>query len=159
MSDTQILPPMPDIGRAEAFYAKKLHEADKEGDPHKREAWKVAQYVTLGIDPHLDWDEKLKYFKHAITRHCEPPPLPDEAVWVFYRSLANVVKQYAGQEALRLASQEDDLYAARLAMGQARDKIEDEAEVFFGKLVPPECPLWLNDEDYQQLRMIRDQWI
>ena len=43
---------------------------------------------------------------------------------MFYRSLADLVRQYAGQEALRLASVEDDLYAARLAMGQTREKIE-----------------------------------
>ncbi len=111
------------------------------------------------MDPRLAWEEKLKYLTHALKRHCVPPPLPDDDVWMFYRSLADLVRRYAGQEALRLASQEDDLYAARLSMGQTRDKIEDEAEEFFAKLVPPECPDWLNKEDYQQLRLIRDQWI
>jgi hypothetical protein len=42
----------------------------------------------------------------------------------------------AAQEALRLASTEDDLYAARINMGQTREKIEDEAEHFFARLVP-----------------------
>jgi hypothetical protein len=51
------------------------------------------------------------------------------------------------------------LYAARLSMGQTRDKIENEAEELFAKLVPPECPDWLNEEDYAQLKLIRDQWI
>ena len=78
---------------------------------------------------------------------------------MFYRSLADLVRQYAGQEALRLASTEDDLYAARISMGQTREKIEDEAEEFFQKLVPGECPDWFNEEDYAQLRLIRDQWI
>ena len=85
--------------------------------------------------------------------------MPDDDVWLFYRSLADLVRRYAGQEALRMASQEDDLYAARLSMGQTREKIEDEADDFFGKLVPPECPDWLNEEDYGQLKLIRDQWI
>jgi hypothetical protein len=80
-------------------------------------------------------------------------------VWAFYSGLANLVRQHAGQEALRLASTEDDLYAARLAMGQTREHIEDEAEEFFGRLVPGECPEWLNEDDYNQLKLIRDQWI
>jgi len=29
----------------------------------------------------------------------------------------------------------------------------------FQKLVPSECPDWFNEEDYAQLRLIRDQWI
>jgi hypothetical protein len=78
---------------------------------------------------------------------------------MFYRSLADLVRQYAGQEALRLTSTEDDLYAARISMGQTREKIEEEAEHFFGRLVPPECPDWFNEEDYAQLKLIRDQWI
>src|SRR4051812_48035664 len=116
-TQSQALPPMPEIGHPESFYAKKVHEADREGDVHKREAFKVGQYITLALDPHLEWDEKLKYFRHALKRHCVPPPLPDDSVWMFYRRLQDLVRQHAGQEALRLVSQEDDLYAARLAMG------------------------------------------
>jgi hypothetical protein len=78
---------------------------------------------------------------------------------MFYRSLADLVRQYCGQEALRLVSTEDDLYAARINMGQTRDKIENEAEQFFGRIIPGECPEWFNEEDYAQLRLIRDQWI
>ncbi|HWB53556.1 MAG TPA: hypothetical protein VG722_05165 [Tepidisphaeraceae bacterium] len=159
MSATQTLPPLPPIGQPESFYVKAVHDADREGDVHKREAYKVGQYVTLATDPHLSWEEKLKYFCHALKRHCVPPPLPEEAVWVFYRSLANLVKQYAGQEALRLASIEDDLYATRINMGQTRQQIENDAEAFFGHLVPAECPAWFNDEDYKQLKLLRDQWI
>jgi hypothetical protein len=153
------LPSMPEIGHAESYYAKMVHEADRRGDPHAREAYKVGQYVTLALDRNLTWEEKLKYFKHALKRHCAPPPLPDEPVWLFYRSLANLVKQHAGQEALRLVSTEDDLYAARLNMGQTRETIENEADQFFARLIPPECPEWLNEEDYQQLKLMRDQWI
>jgi hypothetical protein len=80
---------------------------------------------------------------------------------MFYRQLADVVRQYAGQEVLRIASAEDDLYAARLAMGQERGKIEDEADQFFARLLPSsdKCPEWFNETDHQQLKLIRDQWI
>jgi len=153
------LPALPEIGHPESWYAKRVHEADRAGEVHKREAYKVGQYITLAMDPHLNWEEKLKYFRHALKRHCVPPPLPDDAVWMFYRGLQDLVRQHAGVEALRLASTEDDLYAARLAMGQTRDKLEDDAEDFFARLVPPECPDWFNEEDFQQLKLIRDQWI
>ena len=156
---TRQLPPLPQIGHPEAYYAKQVHLADRNSDRHSHEANKVGQYVTLALDPHLTWDEKLKYFRHALKRHCVPPPLPDDDVWMFYRSLADLVRQYAGQEALRLTSTEDDLYAARVSMGQTREKIEDEAEQFFARIVPGECPEWFNEEDYGQLKLIRDQWI
>jgi len=152
-------PPMPQIGLPEAYYAKQVHLADRVGDRHTHEANKVGQYVTLAMDPHLSWEEKLKYFRHALKRHCAPPPLPDDDVWMFYRSLADLVRQYAGHEALRLASVEDDLYAARLSMGQTRETIENESETFFARLIPPTCPDWFNEDDYAQLRLLREQWI
>ena len=37
--------------------------------------------------------------------------------------------EYAGHEALRLASAEDDLYATRLALGADREAVEADAEV------------------------------
>lgn len=159
MSTTQTLPPMPPIGQPESFYVKAVHDADRAGDVHAREAFKVGQYITLANDPHLSWEEKLKYFCHALRRHCVPPPLAEEPVWIFYRSLANLVKQNAGQEALRVASSEDDLYATRINMGQSREQIDNEAEAFFGRLVPTECPEWFNEDDYRQLKLLRDQWI
>src|SRR5829696_3973753 len=150
-------PPMPEIGHPETYYAKRVHRADKEGDPFAHEAFKVGQYVTLAMAPSLTWEQKLKYLTHAIKRHCQPPPFPDDDVWMFYRQLADLVRQYAGQEALRIASTEDDLYAARLQMGQLREKIRDEAEMFFFRLIPYETtPEWFNEEDYRQLKMIRD---
>jgi len=152
-------PPLPEIGHPETYYARQAQQADRIGDRHAHEASKVGQYVTLGMDPRLEWGEKLKYFNHALRRHCVPPPLPDDDVWMFYRNLADLVRQYAGQEALRLTSTEDDLYAARISMGQTREKIEDEAEQFFARIVPGECPEWFNEEDYGQLKLIRDQWI
>jgi hypothetical protein len=161
MTQSRQFPLLPEIGRPESYYAKLVHRADKAGDVHAHEACKVGQYITLGLDPHLTWDEKLKYFKHALKRHCVPPPYPDDDVWMFYQRLADLVRQYAGQEALRLASLEDDLYAARLSMGQAREKIEDDAETFFLRLLGTSdtCPDWFNETDWSQLKLIRDQWI
>lgn len=160
-NQTRQLPPMPEIGRPESYYAKLVHEADKQGDVHAHEAAKVGQYITLALDPNLSWEQKLKYFRHALKRHCQPPPYPDDDVWMFYHQLADLVRQYCGYEALRLASAEDDLYAARLSMGQSREKIEDEAEQFFLKLMGSgdHCPEWFNETDWAQLKLIRDQWI
>jgi hypothetical protein len=156
----RVFPPMPEIGRPEAYYAKRVHRADKEGDPFAHEAYKVGQYVTLAMAPSLTWEQKLKYLTHAIKRHCQPPPFPDDDVWMFYRQLSDLVRQYAGQEALRIASTEDDLYAARLSMGQLRDTIREEAEMFFFRLIPHDTtPEWFNEDDYRQLKMIRDQWV
>jgi hypothetical protein len=155
------MPEMPEIGHPESFYAKSCHDADRRGDHHAHEACKVGQYVTLALDPTLSWEQKLKYFSHALKRHCVPPPYPDDAVWMFYQRLAELVRAYCGQEALRLASMEDDLYAARLQMGQEREKIEDDAESFFGRLLGSgdACPEWFNEADWQNLKIIRDQWI
>lgn len=158
---TRQLPPMPEIGRPENFYAKLVKFADQQADVHLHESAKVGQYITLALDPSLSWEDKLKYFRHAMKRHCVPPPYPDDDVWMFYQNLAELVRQYAGQEALRMASTEDDLYAARLNMGQSREKIEDDAEAFFHQLMGrgDQCPEWFNETDWAQLKLIRDQWI
>jgi hypothetical protein len=158
------LPPMPTIGCPESYYAKLAHDADRQADAHAHESAKVGQYITLALDEHLTWDDKLKYFRHALKRHCQPPQYADENVVLFYRGLADLVRQHAGLEALRIASREDDLYAARLSMGQSREDIENEAEEFFLKLMGAstadgQCPPWFNDVDWQQLKLIRDQWI
>jgi hypothetical protein len=46
-------------------------------------------------------------------------------------------------------------------MGQAREKIEDDAEQFFGRLLGSGegAPEWFNETDWHQLKLIRDQWI
>ena len=155
------MPEMPEIGHPESYYASRVHDADRRGDHHSHEAYKVGQYVTLALDPSLTWEHKLKYFQHALKRHCVPPPYPDDDVWMFYQQLADLVRQFCGQEALRLSSLEDDLFAARLQMGQSREKIEDDAETFFGRLLGTgdTCPEWFNETDWSQLKIIRDQWI
>ena len=151
---------MPEIGHPESYYAKHVHRADKHGDLHAHEAFKVGQYTTLALNPHLTWSNQLKYFRHAINRHCNPPPYADDQVWMFYRGLADLVRHYAGMEALRRISTEDDTYAKRVSMGQAREMIEDESEVFFKKFIPSEeCPDWFKPEDFEMMKMIRNQWI
>lgn len=154
-------PDLPVIGQPESYYAKGIHDADRRNDVYSHEVFKVGQYVTLALDPTLSWEDKLKYFRHCLRRHCQPPPYADEDVWVFYGKLADFVRQYCGQEALRMASQEDDMYAARVSMGQSREDIEDDAEAFFGKVLGSgdTCPDHFNQADWQQLKLIRDQWI
>jgi hypothetical protein len=152
---------MPEIGQSESYYAKLAKQADAEGNIYAHEAAKVGQYITLALDMHLDWPAKQRYFLHALKRHCVPPPVPDEPVWVFYRDLADLVRRYAGYEALRLASAEDDVYATRLALGATREAVEADAEVFFGQLLGAgdNRPDWMSEDDWAQLKLIRDQWI
>ncbi len=158
--NTLVLPDLPVIGRRETYYAERARRASAQGDRHARAAAKVGQYVTLAGNPQLSWDERLCYYQHTLKRHCVPPPWPDDETWLFYQGLADLVRQHAGRSALKLASAEDDLYAARLAMGQIREAVEDEAEVFFAKLIPGEgCPAWFNESDYDFLKLIRNQWI
>lgn len=153
------LPPLPEIGHSEAFYAQQIHRADKYGNVHLREAMKVAQYITLGIDPHLRWEQKRRYFEHAIRRHCEPPALAVERVWLFYMSLRDLVKQHAGLEALKLASARDDKYAERARLGESRAIINLDATTFFRELMGDgKKPDYFCDEDWQQLMLLRQQW-
>lgn len=162
VKEPHTFPIMPEIGHPESYYAKLVHQADKDGDNYAHEAAKVGQYITLALDPSLDWPAKLRYFQHALKRHCTPPPLPDEEVWMFYHQLSHLIRQYAGQEALKLASKEDDMYAVRLEMGQEREKIEEEAEEFFSRLfesMSGVCPDCFMESDWTQLKLIRDQWI
>ncbi|MGD0464491.1 MAG: hypothetical protein ABSB74_18555 [Tepidisphaeraceae bacterium] len=161
LQQPHIFPPMPDIGKSESHYAELARQADADGNIYAQHAAKVGQYITLALDQHLDWPAKLRYFQHALKRHCVPPPVPDEPVWIFYRDLADLVRRYAGHEALRLSSIEDDLYATRLALGADREAVESDAENFFAQLlgVGEKRPDWVSEEDWLQLKMIRDQWI
>lgn len=156
-----VFPSMPQIGMSESQYAALAKQADADGNIYAHEAAKVGQYITLALDFHLDWPAKLRYFQHALRRHCVPPPVPDEPVWMFYRDLADLVRRYAGYEALRLASAEDDLYATRLALGADRQAVECDAELFFEQLLGTgdKRPDWMSEEDWAQLKLIRDQWI
>ena len=156
------LPPMPEIGLDEHVYATLARKADENADRHAREAAKVGLYITLALNPKMSWHDKLRHFTHALNKHCHTAGRPaDHRVWNFYHDLAMLVKTYCGQEALRLASHEDDLYAARLSMGIARDQIELDAEKFFDEIIGTgkECPEYLLPDDFVMIRMIRDQWI
>src|ERR1700677_1048740 len=161
LQQPHVFPPMPQIGMSESHYAKLARQADADGSIYGHEAAKVGQYITLALDLHLDWPAKLRYFQHALKRHCVPPPVPDEPVWMFYRDLADLVRRYAGHEALRLASAEDDIYATRLALGAERDAVEGDAELFFSQLLGTgdKRPDWMSEEDWSQLKIIRDQWM
>jgi len=108
-----------------------VKKAEAIGDIHTREAYKVGQYVTLALQPHLEWQDKLRYFRHAIRRHCCPPPLPTDQVWTFYKSLAELVHAHAGRLALELAIKQDELWERKVKLGSTRDRIRSEAIRFF----------------------------
>jgi hypothetical protein len=153
-------PPPPEIGLPESHYAKLAQRAERVGDIFARDAAKVGQYVTLALAANLDWPSKRRYFEHALRRHCLPPPLPDEEVWLFFQKLADLVRQYAGQEALRLASAEDDHFAYLQKAGLPRSAISAKAEVFFNHLIGrdgnrPDC---FTEEDWIQLKVVRAEW-
>jgi hypothetical protein len=155
------IPPLPEVGLAESYYAQRVKDADRKGKHHAREAYKVGQYITLGLNRRLEWEKKLRYFRHALRSHCQPPPLPSEKLWMFYGQLADLVRQHAGAEALRLASAEDDYWAGQLKSGVPQSQIAAQAELFFDKLLGlrEERPDYLNEEDYQQLKILRSQWL
>ena len=154
-------PPMPPVGRTERFYRNLVRDADAANDPLARCAAKVGQYVSLALDPALDWDHKRKYFDHALRRHCKPPRYADAATWRFFHRLGDLVREHAGAEALRLASAEDDAYAAAAKRGRPRLRLAEEAEAFFGKILccGDGCPKWFGDDDWWQLKLLRDQWV
>jgi hypothetical protein len=70
------------------------------------------------------------------------------------------VREYAGQDILKYASSQDDRYAARLRQGEPRVLIVRDAASFFHRLLPSEHkPEFLNMEDFQQLKILRQQWL
>jgi hypothetical protein len=154
-------PPLPEIGLPESHYAKLAQQADRIGNMFAREAAKVGQYVTLALSPTLDWPSKQRYFDHAIRRHCIAPPLPNEAVWMFFQRLADLVRQFAGREALRLASLEDEHYAFLTKSGVPMNQTSMKAEVFFNTLLGLDGlrPTIFTEEDWRQLKMLRTHWV
>ena len=155
------LPGLPEIGYPETYYARKVKKAEAVGDIHTREAYKVGQYVTLALQPHLEWQDKLRYFRHAIRRHCCPPPLPSDQVWTFYQSLAELVREHAGRLALESAIKQDEIWEQKVKLGSTRDRIRPEAIRFFKNLMGEgdSCPEHFSHEDWEQLRIIRAQWV
>jgi hypothetical protein len=155
------LPALPEIGFPESFYAKEVARADKAGNRHAHAAFKVGQYITLGMGMRLTWDQKRKYFSHAIRAHCTGPAMSSADVLKFYARLADMVRRHAGNEAIRLASREDDAWAAQLQRGVPRHEVFADAERFFRHLVG-DCsgiPDYFNAEDWEQLVILRNQWM
>lgn len=155
------LPPLPDIGQDEHVYANLARIAEERADRTARDAAKVGLYVSLAIHRPMKWAEKLRHFRHALDKHCHVSRTSSVRVWNFYHSLAHLVKEHCGQEALRLASLKDDVYAARVAIGVSRDEIESSARKFFHELIGEgiDCPEHMLPDDFVMIRMIRDQWV
>lgn len=156
------LPPMPRIGLPEETYLHVAHKAERNGDDLLFEAAKVGQYVSLAVRKQdAPWESKLKYFRHALKRHCQPPEHADEMTKEWFKKLSNFVKAHIGAEALRLAGEADDRFEARQSMGQSTDDIADDAEKFFEMVCPmcETCPPIYNEEDWQQLKIYRDRWV
>ena len=156
------IPQMPKIGLPEETYLHVAHRAERAGDPLVFEAAKVGQYVSLALrDPDAPWQTKLRYFRHALKRHCAAPENADAATKQWFERLANLVRTHAGAEALRLAAEVDEMYQARKSLGQDVEKIADDAERFFDQIAPmiESCPPVYTEEDWAKLKAIRDRWI
>ena len=155
------LPPLPEIGQDEHVYANLARLADERADREARDAAKVGLYVSLAIHRPMSWDQKLRHFRHALEKHCRVSRNSSVRVWNYYHALAHLVREHCGQEALRLASRKDDVYAARVAMGISREEIERGARTFFRELIGEgiDCPEHMLPDDFIMIRMIRDQWI
>lgn len=156
------MPPMPKIGLPEETYLHVAHRAERNGDDLVLEAAKVGQYISLALrDADAPWPTKLRFFRHALKRHCNPPERADEATKLWFAKLANLVRSHAGAEALRLAAEVDEVYEARTSMGQSVENIADDAEKFFEQICPmiETCPPVYNEEDWVKLKGIRDRWI
>lgn len=151
---------LPPIGKPDPYYLHAIAEAEQAGDLRRRSALKVARYISLALKHDTPWEEQLHCFTHVLRHHCVPTSQDEETI-AFYNYLSDLVRQYAGAQALMLASQEDDIYAARAQLGQERDAIEDDAEIFFAKLLgnPDQRPDHFNEVDWAQLKLIHDQWL
>lgn len=159
---TKGLPPMPKIGLDEEAYLKVAKRAETSGDDLLHEVAKVGQYVTLAVRrPDEKWKKKIKFFHHALKRHCRPPEHADDITRKWFKKLSMFVKHHAGMEALRIAREQHDCFNMRLEMGQTRDDIADDAEDFFESVCPycEQCPPLYNAEEWTQLKALRDQWI
>jgi hypothetical protein len=160
MSQVLELPGMPPIGQSESWYTKRIHFADAEKDVHRHESLKVAQYLTLALDGGLSWPQKQRYIEHALHRHCTPPPSAAPSVLTFYEALRELVKRYAGEEAVRVASRADDQFAQRVAGGEPREEVAPAAKSFLQHIVGDthRTPDWLHFEDWHELIVLLNAW-
>jgi hypothetical protein len=116
-------------------------------------------YITRAVNYLTTWDEKFRCFEHALKHHCHAPPGASAPTLEFYSQLAQMVREHAGSEALRIASKMDDRCAARIAGGESRAVVVAEARTFFKELIPTSHrPEWMNMADYEQLKILRSQW-
>jgi hypothetical protein len=154
------IPPLPEIGHPETYYAKQVSRADRLGMRHAHEAYKVGQYITLALGPRLTWEQKARYFSHALHAHCVGPDMAPNQILKFYGDLAEMVRKYAGQEAIRMASREDDAWAAQLQRGVPREDVKAEANRFFKLMLGDgdRQPNLFLREDWEQLRVLRNAW-
>lgn len=155
------LPPLPEIGHPETYYAKQVARADRHGMRHAHEAYKVGQYVTLALGSRLTWEQKARYFRHAIRNHCNGPDIAPREITKFYSDLIELVRKHAGQEAIRMASREDDAWAAQLQRGVPKAEVKAQAQGFFKIMMGDGIftPEYFNREDWEQLQVLRKNWL
>lgn len=159
MLKSLMLPSLPETGKSEQYYMDGGHQAELRHDRESHEAFKVGLYVTRALDHSDTWEKKLRCFDRALKHHCIAPTNSSVAIIEFYGQMAHWVRERAGQEALQIASRQDDRYAARLAGGEDRLHLVQEGRSFFKVLLPTDRrPDWMNLEDFELLRMLKRQW-
>ena len=137
---------------------QKIQEAEESNNPLARDAAKVGVH-HLGAGSGKMLGGQTAVFLAYAASPFQASPGRTHRDRLLHRLGTIGARLRLGQEALRLASAQDDEYAVRLGVGANREDIENEADQFFSMLVPPSCPDWLKHEDYAQLVMLRDQWI
>lgn len=152
--------PLPVIGHPEAWYTRRIEEAEAAGQSQALCSYKVGRYITLALGPKRTWEEKAKYFRHSLKHHCVAPADADPETLAFRQKLRGLVLRYASQEALRLAHEQHQSYTMRLELGASREELADEAEVFFPSLLGHSgCPECLTQEAYAEICALRNRWI
>jgi hypothetical protein len=154
------LPPLPPVGQPEEYYVRRIRDADRHGDVHGHESLKVAQYITLALGVRLAWPEKQRYFEHAIHRHCTPPLDSTDEVIAFYNQLKELVRNYAGEEAIRVASKADDQFAARERQGDPPADIRRDADLLFRSILGDahRTPDYFIFDDWHQIVVLKNAW-
>ncbi|HWE93724.1 MAG TPA: hypothetical protein VG269_07085, partial [Tepidisphaeraceae bacterium] len=73
----------------------------------------------------------------------------------------DLVRRHAGAEAIHLASREDDAWAAQLQRGVPKAEVKAEAARFFKAMFGDDDrqPDYFNREDWEQLRVLRKNWL
>ena len=156
------LPPLPEVGRPESYYAQQVKQAEQQRNIHAREAYKVAVRRDAGNGPAAGLGKELRYFKHALRSHCVAPAGARRQALDVLRAARRHGEAECGRRGpIRLASLEDDYYMGQVNAGVPRPQIMAQAEIFFRKILGErdEKPEYLNQEDYEQLRILRNQWI